>query len=121
MPAKTRKHSSWLLWEIHVPLCQHTVSFLFPNTKLSQQIRVSSHTLQFGSCEEQINDMTGLFYTKHNKTVEYHVTITPEPLIGLSQTKAIQSTKAKTFGGNFKTVAERKQTPSVGKAKDPQV
>ena len=36
-------------------------------------IRVSSHTLQFGSCEEQINDATGLFYTEHNKR---HVSIT---------------------------------------------
>ena len=37
------------------------------HTKLSHQIRVSWHTLQIGSCEEQINDMTGLFYTEHNK------------------------------------------------------
>ena len=30
-------------------------------TKLFHRIRVSSHTLQFGLCEEQINDTTVLF------------------------------------------------------------
>ena len=47
-----------------------------PTTLLNQiitPIRVSSHTSQFGSCEEQINDTTGLFYAEHNKR---HLSIT---------------------------------------------
>ena len=47
-------------------------------TKLFHNIRVLSHTLQFGSCEEQINDTTGYFMPNKQKIFEHHEDITPE-------------------------------------------
>ena len=42
---------------------------LLPQITFACQIRVSSHTRQFGSFEEQINDMTGCFILKTAKDI----------------------------------------------------
>ena len=50
---------------------------------------------------DQLNDRA-VFLPNKEKIFEYHVNITPEPLIGSTQTKAIHLKIAKTFGSNFK-------------------